>query len=75
MATQNRWLMSGLDPTHKASRFANYVVSLRKELLQLSRACGVEHPAMITTDHFEILDECYKARSATECFGYAANRS
>ena len=70
VATQNRWLMSGLDPTHKANRFANYVVSLRKELLQLSRACGVAHPSLVSTDHFEILDECFAAQSATECFGY-----
>ncbi len=70
VATQNRWLMSGLDPTHKASRFANYVVTLRKELLELSRACGVSHPSLISTDHFEILDDCFVAKSATECFGY-----
>jgi glutamate synthase (ferredoxin) len=71
VATQNRWLMSGLDPTHKANRFANYVVTLRKELLQLSRACGVTHPSQVSTDHFAILDECFRARSAVECFGYA----
>jgi glutamate synthase (ferredoxin) len=70
VATQNRWLMSGLDPTHKASRFANYVVTLRKELLELSRACGVSHPSLVSTDHFEILDDCFVAKSATECFGY-----
>jgi glutamate synthase (ferredoxin) len=74
IATQNRWLMRGLDPTHKASRLANYVVTLRKELLQLSRACGVPHPSLITTDHFEILDDCFVAKSATERFGYV-NRS
>lgn len=71
VATQNRWLMSGLDPTEKASRVANYVVTLRKELLQLSRACGVPHPALVSTDHFEILDACFLSRSATQCFGYS----
>ena len=74
VATQNRWLMSGLDPTHKASRFANYVVTLRKELLQLSRACGVTHPSQITTDHFEILDAGVNTRSATECFDYPVGK-
>ncbi|MGB0598778.1 MAG: glutamate synthase-related protein [Rubripirellula sp.] len=34
VATQNRWPAAGLAPTHKANRFANYVVVLRKELLQ-----------------------------------------
>ena len=74
VATQNRWLMSGLDPTHKASRFANYVITLRKELLQLSRACGVTHPSLVSMDHFEILDECFVARPATKCFGYSSDR-
>ena len=57
IATQNRWLMSGLNPTDKAARLANYVVTLRKELLQLSRACGVEHPADVSPDHLELLNE------------------
>jgi glutamate synthase (ferredoxin) len=76
VATQNRWLMKGLDPTHKASRLANYVVSLRKEILQLTRACGLPHPALVSTDAFEILDEKFHSQTATEVFGYAglANR-
>ncbi len=71
IATQNRWLMGGLDPKHKAGRFANYVVTLRKELLQLSRACGVSHPAEVSINHFQILDECFRSKSAAECFGYS----
>ena len=55
VATQNRWLMKGLDPTQKAARLANYIVTLRKELMQLCRACGVDHPTKIQADHFEIL--------------------
>ncbi|MDA0659265.1 MAG: FMN-binding glutamate synthase family protein [Planctomycetota bacterium] len=70
VATQNRWLMSGLDPTEKSHRLANYVVTLRSEILHLCHACGVTHPALITPDFFDILDGCYVARSARECFGY-----
>jgi glutamate synthase domain-containing protein 2 len=70
VATQNRWLAGGLDPTHKASRFANYVLTLRKELLQLSRACGVPHPSLVPSDALEIVDERFRTRSVTECFGY-----
>lgn len=70
VATQNKWLMSGLDPALKAARLANYIVTLRKEMLQVARACGVEHPALLTTEQFEILDERFGAISATECFGY-----
>lgn len=70
VATQNRWLMRGLDPQRKAHRAANYMVALRKEMLQISRACGVSHPALVSMDHFEILDECFVHKSAAECFGY-----
>lgn len=68
VATQNKWLMRGLDPTHKGSRLANYVVTLRKEILQLSRVCAVPHPSMVTPDQCEILDENFGSRSAREVF-------
>lgn len=69
VATQNKWLMRGLDPTDKSARFANYLVTLRKEILQLSHACGVNHPSMIATDHFEILEEPFQSKTIEECFG------
>ena len=68
VATQNRWLMRGLDPTHKGPRLANYVVTLRKELLQLARVCGVPHPSLITPDHCEIIDERFGTSTARELF-------
>ena len=68
VATQNSWLMRGLEPTDKAARLANYIVTLRKEILQLCHACGVRHPAMITTDHFEFLHEGYRTESVETCF-------
>ena len=70
VATQSRWLMKGLDPGLKSARLANYVVTLRKEMLQLTRACGVSHPALLTPDHFDILDEQLGAQSARQCFEY-----
>ncbi|MEM7453096.1 MAG: FMN-binding glutamate synthase family protein [Planctomycetota bacterium] len=68
VATQHKWLMRGLDPTDKAARLANYLVTLRKEILALCRACGVEHPALITPDHFEILQDSFQSRSVKESF-------
>ncbi|QDV45709.1 Ferredoxin-dependent glutamate synthase 1 [Stieleria neptunia] len=70
IATQNRWLMGGLDPTDKSHRFANYVVTLRKELLQLGRACGVPHPCDVELKHFDILSDAFGTTSAKELFGY-----
>ena len=70
VATQNRWLMRGLDPEVKSARAANYVRALRAELLSLSRSCGVRHPALITPDHVEIVSERYRTARIEEVFGY-----
>jgi glutamate synthase (ferredoxin) len=70
VATQNRWLMRGLDPTLKSVRLANYVVNLRKELLSVSRACGLCHPGLLSNPHIEILDGQLGAKSLFDVFGY-----
>ena len=70
VATQNKWLVRGLDPTHKAARLANYVVTLRKEFVRLTHACGCEHPGLLTADHMEILDGNFGSRPLREVFKY-----
>ena len=70
ITTQHPWLIRGLDPTLKAARLANYVVALRKELLAVSRACGVPHPALITADHLELLDSRFGSTPVADVFGY-----
>ncbi len=70
VATHNRWLMRGLDPTLKADRLANYICTLRKELTSLARACGVCHPALLTDAHLEILDGRFGSSSLYELFNY-----
>ncbi len=70
VATQNRWLMRGLDAESKAVRLANYVTTLRADALRLARACGAEHPALVHREHFEILDARLGASSIDDVFGY-----
>ena len=70
VATQNRWLMGGLDPTHKGARLANYLVNLRMELQRLAHACGVAHPALVPLERLEILTPRFHGRTASEVFGY-----
>jgi glutamate synthase (ferredoxin) len=70
VATHHPWLVRGVDPTSKAARLANYIVTLRKDLLALSRACGVLHPALITADQLELLDDRFGATTVAELFGY-----
>ena len=47
VATQNKWLQSGIDPAKKSERFYNYVKTLRKEVLEITHACGYEHPCQL----------------------------
>ncbi len=70
VATNSPWLQRGIDPTSKSARVAGYVIQLRHELLQLSHACGVEHPAFVTLDHLELLDDRFGSRPAAEVFEY-----
>src|SRR3712207_802261 len=56
VATQNAWLTRGLDPALKSVRVANYIKTLRRDLVKVAEACGVEHPGLIDTASVEILD-------------------
>src|SRR5918998_5104364 len=70
VATQNKWLSHGLDPTLKSERAANYIAGLRSEMLALARSCGAVHPALVSPEHFEIVSERYTTASLGEVFGY-----
>jgi glutamate synthase domain-containing protein 2 len=70
VATQNRWLARGLDPASKSVRLANYVRTLRRDLLKVSEACGVEHPGLVDTGSVEVLDGRTAATSLADVYGY-----
>ena len=70
VATQNPWLAGGLDPEQKSHRLANYVLTLRRDLLKVSEAAGVRHPAMLSPKHVEILDGDRGHRPLAEVYGY-----
>ncbi|CAN5162593.1 FMN-binding glutamate synthase family protein [soil metagenome] len=70
VATQNPWLTHGLDPDLKSVRAANYVTTLRRDLLMVSEACGVEHPAMVGPGDVEVLDTLTAGRSLLDVYGY-----
>ena len=72
ITTHNKWLVRGLDPTDKATKLANYLVGLRGEILKLSHACGVVHPALVTADMIELIDEPHKSSTIAELFGVDA---
>jgi glutamate synthase domain-containing protein 2 len=70
ITTQNRWLRRAIKPGDKAERLAHYVIALRGELYTLARSCGVAHPSLVGSEHLELLDESFGARSIRDVFGY-----
>ncbi len=70
MATQDKWLAHGLDPDLKSQRTANYIKTLRRDLLKVAEACGVEHPAMIGPDSVEILDMLADGKLLDQVYAY-----
>ncbi|WP_036570872.1 FMN-binding glutamate synthase family protein [Nocardioides sp. URHA0032] len=70
VATQNPWLAHGLDADLKSQRVANYVKTLRRDLLKVAEACGVEHPGMIGPDSVEVLDNLADGRLLDAVYGY-----
>jgi len=70
VATQHPWLAHGLDPDDKADRVANYVKTLRRDLLKVAETCGVEHPALIGPDSVEVLDTLSDGRLLDQIYGY-----
>jgi glutamate synthase domain-containing protein 2 len=70
VATQQKRLERGLDPTDKSLRVANYLMGLRHDMLRLAYACGVEHPAMVTGEAIELLLEGDRGESLWRRYGY-----
>jgi glutamate synthase domain-containing protein 2 len=70
VATQDKWLSHGLDPALKSVRVANYVKTLRRDLLKVAESCGVAHPALIDVDDIEVLYGTNTSRPLREVFGY-----
>jgi glutamate synthase domain-containing protein 2 len=70
VATQNAWLAHGLDPALKSVRVANYIATLRRDLVKVAEACGVEHPGLIESDAVEILDGRTSSTPLRDVYGY-----
>jgi glutamate synthase domain-containing protein 2 len=71
VATQNAWLARGVVPEVKAERMANYVKTLRRDLVKVAEACGVEHPGLIRTESVDILQGRTGSTPLHEVYGYA----
>ena len=70
VATQNWWLQRGLDVPSKAIRFSEYIKGFRREVLQLSHACGYEHPCQFTGQDVEVSTGTNLFKNIEEVLGY-----
>ncbi len=71
IATSSQWLQAGVDPTLKSERFYNYVKTLNKEILEITHACGYEHPAQMTMKDVDMaMGDNNKTQSLATTFGY-----
>ena len=69
VATQNRWLTRGLDPTEKSVRLASYIAAFHHELRTLSHAMGAEHPALIDPAQIDFRASTGRLESAISALG------
>lgn len=71
VATQNKWLQSGLDPALKQERLYNYIKNLNKEILDITHACGYEHPCQVMMDDVDVSSgDNNKTQSMSMVYGY-----
>lgn len=54
VTTQNKWLQAGLNIKDKSKRVNYYFTKFKKELLEMTYACGYEHPCQFKMDDVDI---------------------
>ncbi|WP_411768469.1 FMN-binding glutamate synthase family protein [Winogradskyella sp. A3E31] len=71
VATQNKWLQNGINPTLKSVRAAQYFKTFRKEFLEITHAAGYEHPCQFTMKDIEMnVDDHNLNKEFDNTFGY-----
>ncbi len=71
VATQNKWRQSGINIEDKSVRAHFYFKNFRKELLEITHACGYEHPSEFTMEDVEFsLGDRNLIKTLKDSFGY-----
>jgi len=68
IATQNRWLVRGLDPENKSHRVSNYMQAVHKDVMAIVWALGLEQPAQISREHMSVIVEPGRRVALTEIY-------
>jgi glutamate synthase domain-containing protein 2 len=71
VATQSRWLQSGINIPLKSERLAQYFKTFRKELVEITHAAGYEHPCQFTMNDVQVnVDDNQLNRTLRSSYGY-----
>jgi glutamate synthase (ferredoxin) len=70
VATQNPRYTRGLDVSLKSVRAANYIRSLRRDLLKVSEAIGVVHPGLISPRDVDLVTGTRSTVGLAPTYGY-----
>ena len=71
IATQNKWLQNGIDPTLKSVRLAQYFKTFRKEFIEITHAAGYEHPCEFKMTDIEMnVDDQNLTKELNKAFMY-----
>jgi len=71
VATQSKWLQSGINVPLKSERLAQYFKTFRKEFVEVTNAAGYEHPCQFTMNDIQVnVDDDYLSSDLKTVYGY-----
>jgi glutamate synthase domain-containing protein 2 len=71
IATQSKWLQSGIDIPLKSERLAQYFKTFRKEFLEITHAAGYEHPCQFHMEDIRVnVDDNYLSSDLRKIYQY-----
>ena len=71
VATQSKWLQSGINPTLKSERLAQYFRTFRKELVEITHAAGYEHPCQFKMSDIDVnVDDHHLSKELDKTYMY-----
>lgn len=71
IATQSKWLQSGINIPLKSERLAQYFKTFRKELIEITHAAGYEHPCQFKMNDIDVnVDDHYLSKELDRTYLY-----
>ncbi len=71
VATQSKWLQSGINVPLKSERLAQYFKTFRKELVEITHAAGYEHPCQFKMDDVDVnVDDHNLSKELDKTYNY-----